>query len=94
MELWSELPYPEEAIFLTKDEELAQEIVDAKGIEMDELSSNEVFKVVPFVNQRTISSRWVITERFKKGKRKLRARLVARGFEEDSSKYRKDSPTC
>ena len=94
VELWSELPYPEEAIFLTKDEELAQEIVDAKGIEMDELSSNEVFKVVPFVNQRTISSRWVITERFKKGKRKLRARLVARGFEEDSSKYRKDSPTC
>ena len=94
VELWSELPYPEEAIFMTKDGELAQIVVDAKGIEIEKMISNKVFDVVPFTNQKTVSSRWVLTEKFKKGKKLNKARLVARGFEEDSSKYRKDSPTC
>ena len=36
----------------------------------------------------------VLTEKFKDGKNKIKACLVARGFEEDSSGYRKESPTC
>ena len=43
---------------------------------------------------KTVSSRWIITEKFKNGVRKIKARLVARGFEEDSSDMRTDSPTC
>ena len=44
--------------------------------------------------QKTISSRWVSTEKFKGEEKIIKARLVDRGFEEDSSKFRKDSPTC
>ena len=53
-----------------------------------------MFDIVPFENQNTISSRWVITHKVKDGNRIVKARLVARGFEEDSSKLQKDSPTC
>ena len=38
--------------------------------------------------------RWVVTEKIKEGRRQVKARLVARGFEEDTLKLRKNSPTC
>ena len=38
--------------------------------------------------------RWIITEKFKDSNSLIKARLVARGFEEDSSHLRTDSPTC
>ena len=41
-----------------------------------------------------ISTRWITSEKFVDGKKITKARLVARGFEEDSSKMTKDSPTC
>ena len=58
VELWSELPYPDEVILLTKDGELAQEIVDAKEKEINNLTSNDVYEVIPYSNQKTLSSRW------------------------------------
>ena len=91
---WCELPYPEQALILTKDQEMLQEVVDAKTAELKNMTDNDVFDIVPFVNQDTVSSRWIITEKFKDGVRKVKARLVARGFEEDSSELRTDSPTC
>lgn len=91
---WCEVPYPEQALILTKDQAVSQDIVDAKKIELENLEKNNVFKVVPFTGQKTVSSRWIITEKFKEGKRIVKARLVARGFEEDSSEMVKDSPTC
>ena len=42
-----------------------------------------MFESVQNENQPIISSRWIITERFKDGKKVVKARLVARGFEED-----------
>ena len=38
-----------------------------------------------------ISCTWVITEKFKEQLRVVKARLVARGFEEDSRQFRTDS---
>ena len=35
--------------------------------------------------KKTITTRWVLTEKFGNGKKKIKARLVARSFEEDSS---------
>ena len=55
---------------------------------------NNVFEIVPFSNQHTVSSLWLLTEKYRKGVKKTKARLVARGFEEDSSAMIKDSPTC
>ena len=80
-------------ITATDDAQLA-EIKQAKSRELLNLRQNNVYQVVPFQNQVVISSRWVITVKFVDGTRIIKARLVARGFEEDSSQFRIDSPTC
>ena len=94
VEEWSELPAPENTVLLTADQEMSQEVVDAKENELKNLIENEVFEEVPFENQTTVSTRWVISEKFKDGVKRTKARLVARGFEEDTRKLRIDSPTC
>ena len=55
---------------------------------------NHVFERVLFYGQATVSCKWVFTEKFVNGKEVVKARLVARGFEKDSSDLRTDSPTC
>ena len=43
----------------------------------------------------SISVRWVLTEKLIEGKTQVKARLVARGFEDAGrNDVRKDSPTC
>ena len=44
--------------------------------------------------QKAISTRWIITEKIKSGKKICKARLVARGFEEEMEEWEKDAPTC
>jgi len=46
------------------------------------------------VGQKTISTRWIITEKLNHGKRICKARLVAQGFEEQKENNRTDAPTC
>ena len=62
----------------------------AKLVEMKRWIENDVFEKVEDCGQNTVSVRWVITEKPDDG---LKARLVARGFEEDLDN-RTDSPTC
>ena len=51
-------------------------------------------KVIGAKNQSTISTRWVLTDKFLPGgSSKVKARLVARGFEERLIEKRIDSPT-
>ena len=45
------------------------------------------------VGQPAITTRWVLTEKMLDEKNVVKARLVARGFEEDTSDIRTDSPT-
>ena len=90
---WCEQPYPEFVVLLSTEEEYSQEVVDAKQRELEKLEENNVYKVIPYTGQKTISSRWVMTEKYKDGEKIMKARLVARGYEE-SSNLRKDSPTC
>ena len=47
-----------------------------------------------FLVKQTVSCKWVFTEKFVNERKVLKARLVARGFEEDSSNLHTDSPTC
>ena len=65
-----------------------------KKEEINNSIENDVFESVQNENQRTISYRWIIIEKFNDGKKIVKACLVARGFEEDSSNFTKDSPTC
>ena len=92
---WKEVPGVEEVMFLGQDEMLSQDVVNAKDKEYQNLVNHDVFESVPFQNQKLISTRWVITEKFDvSGEKLVKARIVARGFEEDSSNIQKDSPTC
>ena len=61
-----------------------QEVVDAKSKEHDHLIRNNIYTEVPLNEQKVISTRWVFTEKIVEGKKSIKARLVARGFEEDS----------
>ena len=46
------------------------------------------------MDQQAVSSTWVTKEKINNGKKVIKARLPARGFEEDSSNILKDSLTC
>ena len=73
----------------------SQEVVDAKEAEVQNLIENDVFQKVPYTGQSTVSCRWVIEEKSDgKADRRIKARLVARGFEEDLMNKKVDSPTC
>ena len=53
-----------------------------------------VYQEVPNTRQPTISTRWVLTKKQKESQIVHKARLVVRGFEEDTCHLQKDSPTC
>ena len=69
------------------------EVTEAK---LDELE-NWMKKVLTEIDggQEIISVTWVLSEMIQEGVSKVRARLVARGFENTKKNFvRKDSPTC
>ena len=91
---WKEIAETEEEVtLLTMDEEFSQEVIDAKEKEIMNLTENDVFEEVDDAGQTCISCRWVITSKEKDGGKVVKARLVARGFEEKSNDARTDSPT-
>ena len=65
-----------------------------KKQEIEKWKVFKTFEEVPDNGQKTISTRWVCTRKIKGGEVVAKARLVARGFEEDSKTFKKDSPTC
>ena len=86
---WTTLP--ENAVLLTADQEMSQDVIDAKGRELKTLLSNDVFEIASFVNQNIVSSHWIITEKYKDAEKKLKGRLVT--FKKDINNLTKDSPT-
>lgn len=69
------------------------EVVKAKDKELQAWLDFNVFDRVEDVGQPSISTRWVITEKSIDGKVGAKARLVARGFEEEDG-LQVDSPTA
>ena len=71
------------------------EVKQAKQTEVENLMDYDVFEEVKDEGQETIGSRWVVTEKEKHDGQKLqtKARLVARGFQEED-KEQSDSPTA
>ena len=80
----------EEDALLCED---VEEIREAKEKEFQSWKVNDVYEEVPEMGQKTISLRWVITDKIKDGKKICKARLVARGYEEKDI-IDKDAPTC
>ena len=74
--------------------DVTEEVTLAKQNELKNLLAEHVYEEVHNIGQSYISVRWVVTSKKVDGLLKTKARLVARGFEEDSSQFRTDSPTC
>ena len=70
-------------------------ITAAKEKELKNWRDNDVYCDVEDEGQNKVSCRWVIETKKIDGLDITKARLVARGFEDDEAKgRRKDSPTC
>ena len=69
------------------------EVIEAKEKEIENWIDNDVFEEIEDNGQQTISVRWVVTEKAQDNKPETRARLVARGFEEETTQLKKDSLT-
>ena len=83
---------PSDVLITTRDNDA---IMTAKHKEIENWKKNDVFEEVPFDNQNTITTRWVITTKEKDSIMITNARLVARGFEDQGTdKGKVDSPTC
>ena len=90
---WKPKTYVEE-IFLSTKEINDSDLLQAKLDELNKWTENKVCRSVPYTNQGCISVRWVNTVKFVNGKRVVKSRLVARGFEEKQDSLLTDSPTC
>ena len=90
-ESWSSIQPDEEVnvVQVPRDEHYKEECMKAKEVELEKLKNFDSYEVVQDCGQFRISSIWVLT---KKDNGEVRARLVARGFEEESS-TENDSPT-
>ena len=82
-----------EVVYFSIKEIESTQVTDAKFAEVENWKRNHVYEEVPFTGQKCVSVRWVFTEKFIDGKKIVKARLVARGFEETES-FQVDSPTC
>ena len=90
VEKWREVP-DEEVNLLDNNK---TDVLRAKHAEIEQWKRNDVFEEVEDEGQNTISVRWIVTEKVKNDSTYVKARLVARGFEEDWKDDPKDSPTC
>ena len=91
LEHWKKLPTEEVLLSGVFDQ------VDVKEAKLQELQSwfESVYVEVSNYDQKHISKRWVLTEKFVNRNKTMKAHLVARGFEEDHlAKLRTDKPTC
>ena len=77
-------------VYLTS---LEEDTFSAKEKELLSWKSEGVYQEVENTGQKTISTRWVLKPKVIDGIQSVKARLCARGFEEDKN-FRTDSPTC
>ena len=73
--------------------EKKRQIFQAKITELEKWREENVVQEVEDRGQTTVSTTWVITVKKEGNEEKVKARLVARGYEEEN-KVRSDSPTC
>ena len=85
---WSKL---EDEVFFSAIN--SPEVLQAQVEELEKWKEYGVYEEVPDEGQSAITTRWVMTEKMVADKNVVKARLVARGFEEDVSHIRTDSPT-
>ncbi|CAG2236150.1 unnamed protein product [Mytilus edulis] len=80
------------AVVVPQSRHNENQVKHAKQLEMDNWKSFKVYDEIPYSGQKLMSRRWVITEKEMNGERKVKARLVVRGFEE-KYEVKSDLPT-
>ncbi|CAG2191491.1 unnamed protein product [Mytilus edulis] len=80
------------AVVVPQSRHNENQVKHAKQLEMDNWKSFKVYDEIPYSGQKLMSTRWVITEKEMNGERKVKARLVVRGFEE-KYEVKSDLPT-
>ena len=97
IDTWKKTDESENAVYftrlLTTENYSAKEVIEAKEREINSWRSNNVYEEVDYKGQKVISTKWIYSEKTIENKQVLKARLVARGFEE-SHNENNDSPTC
>ena len=92
---WWRVKETEQVLFLGEYLETDERFIKAKEKEIHNIEENDVFEWVQDSGQSTISTKWVISEKITDDESSVvKARLVARGFEESKEEMRTDSPTC
>ena len=81
-------------IFFNKEVTDSPRFDTAKREELQKWKNMNAYEEVPNTGQSCITSRFVCTEKLKGDKLILKARLVLRGFEENTTQIKTDSPTC
>ncbi|XP_057314680.1 uncharacterized protein LOC130655883 [Hydractinia symbiolongicarpus] len=79
---------------INTEEALLSQVKFADSDVLNAKIDEKVYENVENHGQKALSVRWVVTEKILNGKKKMKARLVARGFEEIDNDILKDSPTC
>ena len=88
------IPVNTEQVLMTGTKLQDLSVAEAKLKELQKWKNYEVYEEIPNEGQRIISCRWVCTEKPTVNGTVIKARLIARGFEEESYVLHKDSPTC
>ena len=83
-------PVHEEVMYSAEN---SQEVLQAQKDELDKWKEYQVYEEVEDAGQDAITTKWVVPEKKQDGNSRIKVRLVARGFEEDTTKIRTDSPT-
>ena len=79
-------------VFVPVSRHNEDKVKSAKQTELENWKKFAVYNEVPYSGQKLMSTRWVITEKEAEGICNVKARLVVRGFEEDTD-VKSDSPT-
>ncbi len=85
---WRKIEESVNVVVIPRSRHCEEQCMEAKKIELNKLKEFNTYEEVEDTGQNRISTRWVLCEK----SNNVRARLVARGFEEETSD-RCDSPT-
>ena len=82
IKLWKRDLTESDRILILRNNTNEKQIKEAKVKELNSSKQNDVYEEVDYKNQKLISTRLVLSEKMKDGETISKARLVARGFEE------------
>ena len=82
-----------ETIFMTENRNDSR-IIEAIAVEMQNLIDHDTYEIVDDIGQDYLDTKFDIKEKQTENGSQVKARFVAKGFQENTDSMRTDSPTC